>query len=180
MDTFETIFTRKSVRRYVDAPLEEKALHAILCAGMAGPSCVNARDWSFVVVRDKATLNAMADANGVPANPLRGAAAGILLCGDLTRAFCPAPDYWVIDGAIAGQNMVLAAQALEIGSVWLGTWPQQDRVQRQAELFGLPEQIVPHSILALGYWGDVHPIVPELPETAAAKWEPDRVHWERW
>lgn len=181
METLQAIFSRRSVRRYSDRSVAPETLCAILCAGMAGPSCVNARDWSFVVVQDKQTLAAMADANGDPARPLRNAAAGILVCGDLARAFPPAPDYWVIDGAIAAQNMVLAAQALGVGSVWLGTWPQQDRVARQAALFGLPESIVPHSILALGYPEESEPVpLPALPDSAPEKWEGNRVHWERW
>ena len=68
-----------------------------------------------------------------------------------------------------------------VGSVWLGTWPQQDRVARQAALFGLPEFIVPHSILALGYPESSEPVpLPALPDSAAGKWEADRVHWELW
>jgi hypothetical protein len=39
-------------------------------------------------------LNKMADANGDPAMPLRKSACGILVCGDLERAFPPAKDYW--------------------------------------------------------------------------------------
>lgn len=181
METLQSIFSRRSVRRYSDTPIAPETLRAILCAGMAGPSCVNARDWCFVVVQDRQTLIAMADANGDPARPLRSAAAAILVCGDLERAFPPAPDYWVIDGAIAAQNMVLAAQALGVSSVWMGTWPQQDRVARQAALFGLPEQIVPHSILALGYPEGSKPVpIPALPDSAVGKWEEDRIHRERW
>ena len=56
----------------------------------------------------------------------------------------------MIDGAIAAQNICLAAQELGLGAVWLGTWPQMDRVEAQQKLFGLPETIVPHSIIALG------------------------------
>ena len=175
MDTLETIFTRKSVRSYTDSPISDADMHTILEAGMSGPSCVNARDWSFIVVRDRETLNKMAGANGRPATPLRTAAAAVLICGDLSRAFPPAQEYWVIDGAIAAQNMTLAAWELGIGSVWLGTWPQMDRVENQAKLFGLPENIVPHSVLALGY--------PDEAANAAApkeNWEEDRVHWEKW
>lgn len=155
MDTLSTIFQRKSVRHYLDQPIPQEALETILKAGASGPSCVNAKDWAFLVVRNRDTLQKMAEANGRPADPLRTAAAGILILGDLNRAFPPAEDYWVIDGAIAGQNMVLAAQALGIGSVWLGTWPQMERVDAQRKLFSLPEHLVPHSILALGYPDEV-------------------------
>ena len=151
METLEAIFTRKSIRNYLNKPLPREALETILKAGTSGPSCVNAKDWAFLVIEEKDMLCRMAEANGRPAEPLKSAAAGILILGDLNRAFPPAKDYWIIDGAIAGQNMVLAAQALGIGSVWLGTWPQMDRVDAQRKLFALPEHMIPHSILALGY-----------------------------
>ena len=173
MDAIQNIMRRVSVRQFSDREISQDALRTILEAGMAGPSCVNSRDWSFIVVQDKQMLNKMADANGRPAQPLRGAKLGILICGDLERSFQGAPDYWVIDGSIAAQNMILAANAMGIGSVWLGTWPQMDRVKAQAALFGLPETQVPHSIIAFGY---------PLENTTKEKllWEEDRVHFEKW
>lgn len=173
MDTIQAIMTRCSVREYTDQPISDEAIRTILEAGMSGPSCVNARDWSFIVVRDPETLSKMADANGRPADPLRTAKLGILVCGDLERAFHCAPKYWVIDGAIAAQNMILAAHAMGIGSVWLGTWPQENRVQAQSELFQLPETQVPHSIIAFGY--PKKPVVREL-----LPFEASRVHEEKW
>lgn len=173
MDAIQAIMSRVSVRKYSDREISEESLRTILEAGMSGPSCTNARDWSFIVVRDPEMLNRMANANGRPAEPLRGARLGILVCGDLERAFRGAPDYWVIDGAIAAQNMILAAQALGIGSVWLGTWPQMDRVEEQAKLFGLPATQIPHSIIAFGY--------PESPNVSEKQgFETDRVHYEHW
>lgn len=173
MDAIQSIKSRISVRQYSDQPISAADVQTILEAGMSGPSCVNARDWSFIVVQDPDMLNKMADANGRPAEPLRTAKLGILVCGDLERAFPRAQEYWVIDGAIAAQNMILAANALGIGSVWLGTWPQMDRVEKQAELFGLPANQIPHSIIAFGY-------PKEADEKEKLIWEPDRVHYETW
>lgn len=167
------IFNRRSVRKYTEKPIDEAAIAALLRAGMSGPSCVNARDWSFIAVTDPEMLDRMADANGRPAEPLRGAKLGVLICGDLERAFPRAKDYWVIDAAIAGQNMAIAAEALGLGCVWLGTWPQMERVEAQRQLFGLPAHIVPHSILAFGY-------PAEEPQGGKPEWEADRVHREKW
>ena len=174
MNTLDAILTRRSCREFTAQPIENEKLHQLLEAAMSGPSCVNAQDWSFVVVTDPEKLAQMADANGRPAEPLRHAAAGILVCGDLDRAFRPAKDYWVIDGAIAAQNLCLAAQELGLGAVWLGTWPQMNRVEAQKKLFALPESIVPHSIIALGY--------PEADLTAPreCRYENDRVHFNQW
>ena len=173
MDAIEAILTRTSIRKFTDQPVSDETIHTILRAGMSGPSCVNARDWSFIVVKDRNTLNKMADANGRPAEPLRGADFGVLVCGDLERAFPRAQEYWVVDGSIAAQNMILAAKALGVGSVWLGTWPQMNRVEALRALFNLPETQVPHSVIAFGY-------PAEQPAPRAPEWEEDRVHFEKW
>ena len=147
METMQNILTRRSVRKFADKPIEPDKLHTILEAAMSGPCAVNAREWAF-----------------------------ILVCGDLDRAFPPAPDFWVIDAAIAAQNMTLAANDLGIGSVWLGTWPDETRVKRQAAIFQLPETIVPHSILALGYPAediDMRAVRP-------SRYEENRVHVNQW
>jgi nitroreductase len=104
---------------------------------------------------------------------VKGAAFAVLVCGDLHRAFKPAVDYWIIDASIAAENMVLAAQDMGIGSVWLGTYPQMDRVEKQKQLFGLPDSVVPHSIIAFGY-----PL--ETMEEERDSFETDRVHYEKW
>lgn len=174
MDTMRAILTRRSCRKFTTQPIEQEKLHQLLEAAMSGPCCANVRDWSFVVVTDPEKLEQMADANGRFAEPLRKAAAGILVCGDLDRVFAGAKEYWVIDGAIAAQNICLAAQELGLGAVWLGTWPQKRRVEAQKKLFDLPEEIVPHSIIALGY--------PEADITSPreSRYEKDRVHFEQW
>lgn len=173
MDAIQNMLARISVRQYSDQEITDDALHTILEAGMSGPSAVNARPWSFIVVRDRDMLNKMADGNGRAAEPLREAQVGILICGDLERAFKAAPDYWVVDGSIAAQNMILAANALGIGSVWLGTWPQQNKIDAQKALFNLPEHIVPHSIIAFGY-------PKEDSRKEKLLYEADRVHFEKW
>ena len=74
--------------------------------------------------------------------------------------------------------MVLAATALGIGSVWLGTWPQMERVEAQKALFSLPDHLIPHSILALGYEDPAAPL-RRPPAGKEARWE-DFVYWERY
>lgn len=193
MDALEMIMTRRSVRHYTDRPISDSVLETILRAGMSGPSCVNARDWSFLVTRDPDILAKMADANGRPADPLRRAKLGILVLGDLERAFKPAPDYWIIDGSIAAQNMILAAHALGVGAVWLGTYPQMERVEAQRKLFHLPDTVIPHSVIAFGYpdteQENVTPPPPkpedmpkEMPPAPLSKgaFEPDRIHMDKW
>lgn len=174
METIEAIMTRKSVRNFTEQIIDDEQIEILLKAGMSGPSCANTQDWAFIVIKDKVLLNKMADANGKPAEPLRKANIGILICGDLDRAFSGAKEYWIIDGAIATQNITIAAHGLGLGSVWLGTYPQMDRVSKQAKLLDLPDNIIPHSILALGYPQEIQPKQPKI------KFDKDKVHFEKW
>ena len=104
MDTLDAIFTRKSVRNYTDRPISREDLETILRAGTSGPSCVNARDWRFVAVTDRETLLKMAEANGRAADPLKGAAAGILILLSIVPViiFYLACQKYIIKGVAAG------------------------------------------------------------------------------
>lgn len=174
MEAIEAILTRRSIRKYTDRPISDEDMTTLLRAGMSAPSCTDCRDWAFLVVRDKATLEALAENNGSAAWMLPGAAAAIVVCGDLSRAYADCPDYWVIDAANASENILVAANALGIGSVFLGTYPELDLVEGLRRLLQLPGEIVPFAILSLGY--------PAAPERAREKdnFEPERIHYETW
>ena len=198
MEAIENIMTRRSVRNFTDERIGDEDLTTILKAGMSGPSCTNSREWTFIVVRERNTLEKMADVSGRAGTPLKMANVGILVCADLERAFKRAPDYWIIDCTIAAQNMVLAAHALGIGSVWLGTYPQMERVKGQIEFFNLPKSAMPHSIIAFGYPNPKDPAclpTPSTPSDSAdsarppkhpnfprgrGAFEPERIHYEKW
>lgn len=174
MNTVETILSRRSVRKYTDKPISEEDVHTILRCAMSGPSAVNARDWNFIVVNDKNELQKWSEASGRAGKIMGNAAMCVLITGDLNRAFLRAPEYWVINGAIAGQNMVLAAKSLGIGSVWLGIWPQMDKVEVQKNYFNLPEDQIPHSIIAFGYPEDENSDQPH------PDYEESQVHFNKW
>ena len=182
MEALEAIMTRHCVRSFSDREVTDETIATLLKAAMAAPSSTNARDWSFIVVRDSETLNKMADANGRPANPLRKAPVGILVCGDTERSYKVAPEYWIIDCANACENLLLAAHAMGLGGVWLGTWPEMERVEGQKKLFDLPDTVIPHSVLAIGWPSreeftdsDRPKAPPKPPEDPA-----ERIHYEKW
>ena len=174
MNTLDAIFTRKSTRKFADKPISEADIRTVLTAGMSGPSAVNARPYAFIIATDKKVLGKMADANGRAAEPCRHAAFAVLVCGDTDKAFKMAPDFWNIDCSIACQNMILAAHELGIGSVWLGTWPMEANQKNQKELFDLPENIKPHSLIAFGYPEEG----AEFPKRDL--YEEEKVHYNKW
>src|SRR5512145_2634580 len=62
MDLFEAIANRKSIRRFKDQPVPDEAIRKILDAGRLAPSANNTQPWSFLVIKDRAVLAAMARA----------------------------------------------------------------------------------------------------------------------
>lgn len=109
MDAMEAILTRRSTRRFADEPIPKEALEALLRAAHGQP---HRRERTGLGLSGH-YRQGNAEQNGRRERscrrPLRKAAAGILICGDLHRAFVKAPDFWVIDGAIAAENTLIAA-----------------------------------------------------------------------
>ena len=173
-ETVETILKRRSIRKYTEQKADEETIKTILRCGMSGPSAVNARDWSFVVVNDPEELQKWARASGRAGTIMAGSAFSVLLCADGEREFKRAPEYRIINGSIAGQNMILAAESLGLGSVWLGIWPQQDKIDVQKAYFGLPDTVTPLSIISFGYPAENKTGQPHL------DYEEDRVHFNKW
>ena len=173
-NTIETILKRRSIRKFKDQAIDQETIRQILTCGMSGPSAVNARDWSFIVVNEKEKLEDWSKICGRAENIVKGSALTILVCGDKDRMFKKEPDFWVINSSIACQNMILAAEDLGLGSVWLGVWPVQERVKEHREYFALPESIIPHSMIAFGYPDEDKSGLPHK------DYEEDRVHFNGW
>jgi nitroreductase len=100
---------------------------------------------------------------------LPGAGLGIVVCGD-TRAL--KHPMWEQDCSAAIQNILLAAHALGLGAVWLGFWPEMERAEPLAEYLGLPDGVVPLSVLSVGW--------PAEQKPPADRYDPGRVRANHW
>ncbi len=163
----QTIFARRSIRQYSGEPVSRTDIQTLLEAAMAAPSASDRKPWQFVVVTDRQTLDALADAHP-HGKMLYQAPLCISVCGDLTEM----ERYWVQDCSAATENLLLAATALGLGAVWLGVFPRGGRVADVRRILGLPEHITPLNLISIG-----HPAETKEPRT---QYDPARVHWERW
>lgn len=167
---------RRSIREYNDENIDDEKIKLILEAGMLAPSAINARDYAFIVISDKDMMQRMAIINGKSAWPLNNAKKAILVCGDLSKSYQKAKDYWIINASSAIQNMLIEAYHLGIGTCWIGVYPQMHKVKGHQELFNLPENIIPHSIITFGYPKDPN----ELELGSRGYYDADLVHNEKW
>ena len=102
MDAYLAVVSRREVREYAARPLEPETEHRILEAGRLAGSAKNRQPWTFLVVRDDAAVEAVAESVFEPSN-IRGAAfvVAVHMAGGAG-----------IDAGRAVQNMLLAAHAL--------------------------------------------------------------------
>lgn len=160
------IFARKSVRKYLNKGVEDEKITTLLKAGMAAPSGKDTRPWEFVVVKERATLDSMAA--GLPyAKMLANARAAIIVCGDSARS-----SYWYLDCSAATQNILLAAEALELGAVWTAAYPYEDRMNVVRKYTNLPENILPLCVIPIGY--------PEGVQSPKDKFDETKIHYEKY
>jgi len=150
MELMQAIRARRSIRNYLDSPVEEEKLLAVLEAGRLAPSARNMQDWRFIVVSDPATRQRLAEAardqQFVAQAPLVIAACGT---SDLVMT-CGQPAY-AIDVAIALDHMTLAAASLGLGSCWIGAF-YEDRVK---QILAVPPEVRVVALLPLGYPADM-------------------------
>ena len=169
MDTLEAIRTRRSIRAYEEKPVPEELIRQLLGAAMMAPSARNAQPWHFVIVDDRKLLREIARINP-NAQMAERAPMAILVCGDLQLEL--SPGYWVVDCAAAVENMLLAARALGLGAVWTGVYPREARMKGLRRLLDIPDQVIPHSLVVLGYPAE-HP-------PSEDRYRPDRVRRNGW
>jgi nitroreductase len=148
MDALETILTRRSIRTYTTQKVSDEIIEKLIEASVSAPSAGNQQPWHFIVIDNREILDKIPDFHP-NAKMLKKAQRAILVCGDLNLE--KYKGYWILDCSSATQNILLAAHALGLGSCWLGVYPREDRIKHLKELFKLPENIVPFSIISLGY-----------------------------
>lgn len=163
----EAITNRRSIRVFESTPVSEETVHELLRAGFHAPSAHHLRPWHFVVVDNRPVLESM-----IAIHPnmsmLRTAPLAVVVCGDSEAS----PDFWPDDSAAATENIVIAAQSMGLGSFWCAVYPRMERMESFRTLLGLPEEIKPYSVVALG--------VPAEEKKSVDRYVANRVHKNVW
>ena len=145
MDFLEIAKSRYSVRDYKSKKVEPEKLEKILQAAHAAPTAANLQPVRLIVVQSSEGLAKI----GKGAN-LYGAPLAIIVCADHKKAWVRPYDKKQttdIDASILTDHMMLQATELGLGSVWI-CYFKPDVISRE---FGLPDDLEPVNILAVGY-----------------------------
>ena len=153
------IMARRSIRKYLDKPVEHEKLEVIVKCGINAPSGMNRQPWIVRVVEDQKLI---ADVTEVfkQQNPeqvardkdfknmFRNAPNLICVC-------TPANGGGELDAGLLGENMMLAAQSMGLGTCCLGG-PVRFLISNEKCKFFLDRLDIPadyklNYILAIGY-----------------------------
>jgi len=169
MDAMTALYSRRSIRLYTPKQVPSNVVSDILRAAMCAPSAGNERPWHFLVLTNRMLLDEIPKIHPYAAM-LKQANTAILVCGDSTLE--KYKGYWPLDCAAATQNLLIAAHAKGLGAVWCGVYPSDDRVVNLKKLLNLPENIVPFSLIPLGF--------PDEVKEALERFDNSRVHENHW
>lgn len=148
METFQSIFHRRSIRKFTSEPVSDSLVHNLLEAAMSAPSAMSQQPWHFIVINNRGLLHQIAEIQGGYAM-LKHAPMAILVCGEENRA--KLKQFWPLDCAAATQNILIAAQPLGLGVTWCGVYPTQEFIIKLQEILELPETITPFSLIPVGF-----------------------------
>ena len=164
----QEIFKRVSIRKYQDRPVEEEKIEKILRAAMAAPSAGNQQPWEFFVVTNREKIRELSETHkysGCAAN------APVVLVPVYKTKDIWIPDYAPVDVGIACENILLEITSLGLGGVWLGIYPQMERVTKVNEILGLEEGKNAFALIPFGY--------PAESREQQDRYDPGRIHFVR-
>jgi nitroreductase len=170
MDAMDALFSRRSIRKYTAAAVREELLRELLEAAMSAPSAGNQQPWHFIIITERKLLDAVPTFHP-HSLMLKEATAAILVCGDPTLE--KHAGYWVQDCSAATENLLLAVHAKGLGGVWLGIYPREERVAGLRKLLGIPDHVIPFSLVPIGHPAETKPPRPD-------RYCESRIHRNRW
>lgn len=151
MEVVDCIRTRRSIRKYLDSPVEMDKIGIILDAGRSAPSSGNLQNWKFIFVTEKKSRQALASAC-LQQHWMETAPVHIVIVAEPQRA----QQFYGIRGerlytiqncAAVIQNMLLAAHSQGLGACWVGAF-DEEMIKRS---LGIPDYVRPQAVITVGY-----------------------------
>ena len=162
------IFQRRSVRHYTQETVKREELTELLRAAMNAPTAKNCREWRFIVVTDRTSLDHISEIHPY-AKMMLQAQAAIIVSADLDEAFTEGHAY--LDCGAAIENLLLEAVHQGLSACWCGLAPAEDRIDSFRKAFELPANQLPMGVIAIGHPEHVNPREDQYDENKVIWWK---------
>ncbi|MGL5617365.1 MAG: nitroreductase family protein [Sarcina sp.] len=169
-ETIKSILNRRSTRVFGEGTVKDEDIKTIMEAATSAPSSMNTQSWHFSVIQDKEFLKKLSDAAKEVAKNFDNDHIQKIANNEKFNAFYNAPTAIIVSAeeaafeseincAIASQNILLAAESLDLASCWIGfvgilfaSQREEDKkiVAEYREKLGIPEGFKPLHAIILG------------------------------
>ena len=175
MDFFEAANARRSVRNYKNTPVPEEKLASIWEAVRQAPSACNLQPWEFIILDEPEDVALLKECLGAHNGRHYNAPAAIVVCSN--TSYIPWEGNGALDCGAAIENLLLAATALGLGTVWIGDID----AGAIARLLDIPEHVAVISVVLLGYPAEDKPPRTQYTEEAVywGRYDRERPHAPR-
>lgn len=161
----QKILDRRSVRVYSEEQIRQEDLELIMKSGLFSPSACNTQPWHFTVIQNKDIINLLSTESKKEFVNHENELFRKMATNENFNLFYNAPAIIVVSGersavepktdcAAATENMILAAESLDIGTCWIGLVAflfKSERVYEFTKLLEIPEGYDPYYAITLGY-----------------------------
>ena len=168
MDTFEAIRTLRSIRDFETHDVPDEVITRILKAGRWSGSSKNTQPWQFIVVKNRDTLNALADCGNYTDHLRRANFAIVIVTEKARRA-----EY---DAGRCSQNMMLAAWNDGVGSCIASMHREQDA----KHVLGIPDDFEIQQVISFGYPTEKADPLNRPPRPGVRKPLEEMLHQGKW
>ncbi len=144
----DVIRKRHSSRKFEDRAVSQEDLRELVDAGRLAASARNVQPWHFVVVTDKEMCKTLGNTTDHGKFIADAPACIVVLCEDTK--------YYLEDGCAATQNILVAGEALGLGTCWVAgdKKPYADDI---VKIVGAPAGMKLICMIAVGYSADDSP-----------------------
>ena len=153
------IMARRSVRKYLDKPVEHEKLEVVVRAGINAPSGGNRQPWIVRVVEDQKLIAEVTEIfkqeNAEQVNRDKNFKNMFRNAPNLICVCTPANGGGELDAGLLGENIMLAAQSMGLGTCCLGGPVSRHEANEKAKFFidrlDIPADYKLNYIIAIGY-----------------------------
>lgn len=165
-ETLTIIKNRRTTRKFKGEQIKDEELKEIIEAGIYAPSAHNQQSWNFTVIQNQDLINELSErtkkaarnsdvelfrkfGNNEKLHAFYGAPTIILVSGKEENSV---PE---VDCAAATENMLIAAETLDIGACWSGSITlllnDEEEFKQVKDRLQIPKGFKPYHVVALGY-----------------------------
>lgn len=160
-EVLKVINSRRSIRKYKAEQIKDGELQTLLDAAIQAPSANNIQPWHFTVIQNKEMINEMSDK--IKSEMIKSDNKQLVkMSKNMESVFYQAPTIIIVSGkesvqsalvdcSAAIENILLAAESIGLGTVWIGLARFLFKLEKEVEKLNLPTNYQPFYAVAVGY-----------------------------